>query len=392
MNGICEDRNEKIHLIRCSWFERKISPSTTSAAGDWLLAPREQVTACAAALLDSFPAAPVITLPGYMRGRPIGSAYLLGMLKAMADRDAPGGFHLGTEYTYCLHDPVTALATTRFEDPGIPNLTDTKTADYWRRRCTIAPGVWPTHMIETGVPETPHVDKVYALHLATMLPSGAVAARPGPALASSDFFDIEVKGTGGHGAYPHLSVDPITAASHILIGIPESASPEAIQAAKKRATDIYRQLKQGADFGQTAVSYSQGSDALKGGSLGWKKAGELPELFLNALKNLSPGSISEVLRGPNGFHILKLNDERGDTQAASVTQTHVRHILLRPSEILSAAEARHQLLNLRERIQNGEDFAALARGHSEDPTSAANGGASGCVHPAHMGPALVNGM
>jgi len=180
--------------------------------------------------------------------------------------------------------------------------------------------------------------------------------------------------------------------SHILIGIPESASPEAIQAAKKRAMDIYRQLKQGADFGQTAVSYSQGSDALKGGSLGWKKAGELPELFLNALKNMSPGGISEVLRGPNGFHILKLNDERGDTQAASVTQTHVRHILLRPSEILSAAEARQQLLNLRERIQNGEDFAALARAHSEDPTSAANGGDLGWVNPGQMVPEFEKAM
>ncbi len=180
--------------------------------------------------------------------------------------------------------------------------------------------------------------------------------------------------------------------SHILIGIPESASPEAIQAAKKRAEDIYRQLKQGADFGQTAVSYSQGSDALKGGNLGWKKSGELPELFLSALKSMSPGDISEVLRGPNGFHILKLIDKRGDTQAASVTQTHVRHILLRPSEILSMEEARHQLLNLRERIQHGEDFAALARAHSEDPASAANGGDLGWVNPGQMVPEFEKAM
>jgi peptidyl-prolyl cis-trans isomerase SurA len=179
--------------------------------------------------------------------------------------------------------------------------------------------------------------------------------------------------------------------SHILIGIPESASPEAIREAKKRAEDIYQQLKQGADFAQTAVSYSQGSDALKGGSLGWKKAGELPELFLSALKTMSPGDISEVLRGPNGFHILKLVDERGDTQAA-VTQTHVRHILLRPSEILSLSEARQQLLNLRERIQHGEDFAALARAHSEDPGSAANGGDLGWVNPGQMVPEFEKAM
>ena len=180
--------------------------------------------------------------------------------------------------------------------------------------------------------------------------------------------------------------------SHILIGIPESATPEAIQAAKKRADDIEQQLKQGADFGKTAVSYSQGSDALKGGNLGWKKAGELPELFLSALKNMSPGDISDVLRGPNGFHILKLNDKRAGTGETSVIQTHVRHILLRPSEIMSVSEARQKLLNLRERILNGEDFAALARAHSEDPGSAANGGDLGWVNPGQMVPEFEKAM
>jgi len=180
--------------------------------------------------------------------------------------------------------------------------------------------------------------------------------------------------------------------SHILIGIPETASPDAIQAAKKRAEDIYRQLKQGADFQQTAVSYSQSPDALKGGDLGWKKAGELPELFLGAVKNMSPGDISEILRGPNGFHILKLDDKRGAAAATSVTQTHVRHILLRPSEIQSLDEARTKLLHLRERIENGEDFAALARAHSEDPGSAANGGDLGWVDPGQMVPDFEKAM
>ncbi len=174
--------------------------------------------------------------------------------------------------------------------------------------------------------------------------------------------------------------------SHILISIPESASPEAIQAAKKRAEDILRQLKAGADFEQIAVSYSQGADALKGGGLGWKKPGELPELFLGTLKSLSPGDISETLRSPNGFHILKLNDKRGAAQAEAVTQTHVRHILLRPSEIQSLEDARQKLLNLRERVENGDDFAALARAHSEDTGSAASGGDLGWVNPGMMVP------
>jgi hypothetical protein len=123
--------------------------------GDLLAATHRQGYACAAAILDAFPGAPVILLPGSLRGRPIGEAFQLGMLKAMADRNAPGGLHLGTEYTYCLHDPLTALATTRFEDADILNLTDARTASYWRLRCTVAPGVWPTHMIETGGKDYP---------------------------------------------------------------------------------------------------------------------------------------------------------------------------------------------------------------------------------------------
>ncbi|MHB8623093.1 MAG: peptidylprolyl isomerase [Sulfuricaulis sp.] len=180
--------------------------------------------------------------------------------------------------------------------------------------------------------------------------------------------------------------------SHILIAIPESATPEVIQAAKKRADDILRQLKQGADFGQIAVSYSQAPDALKGGNLGWKQSGELPELFLDALKTMSPGDVSNVLRSPNGFHILKLIAKRGDSQAESVIQTHVRHILLRPSEIQSLDEARTKLLHLRDRIEHGEDFATLARAHSEDPDSAANGGDLGWVNPGQMVPEFEKAM
>jgi peptidyl-prolyl cis-trans isomerase SurA len=180
--------------------------------------------------------------------------------------------------------------------------------------------------------------------------------------------------------------------SHILIAIPEAASPEAIQAARKRAEDIHRQLAGGANFEQTAVSQSQGADALKGGNLGWKKAGELPELFLSALKNMAAGGISDILRSPNGFHILKLNNRRGDSQAEAVTQTHVRHILLRPSEILSLEEARHKLLGLRERIENGDDFTALARAHSDDTGSAANGGDLGWANPGQMVPEFEKAM
>ncbi|NOS70272.1 MAG: hypothetical protein HOP33_10115 [Verrucomicrobia bacterium] len=150
--GVCVD--VEYAYVRYS-IDHKIYTYTNYTVGDLLAAAHEQGYACAAAILDAFPDAPIILLPGTLRGRKIGEAFQLGMLKAMADRDAPGGLHLGVEYTYCLHDPVTALATTRFEDPDIPNLTDARTAGYWRRRCTVAPGVWPTHMIETGGKDYP---------------------------------------------------------------------------------------------------------------------------------------------------------------------------------------------------------------------------------------------
>jgi len=136
-------------------IDHKIYTYTNYTVGDLLAAASRQGYACAAAVLRAFPEAPIMLLPGSLRGRPIAQAFQLGLLSAMAERDAPGGLHLGTEYTYCLHDPVTALATTRFEDAGIACLMDAKTAGYWRRRCTIAPGVWPTHAIETGGKDYP---------------------------------------------------------------------------------------------------------------------------------------------------------------------------------------------------------------------------------------------
>jgi peptidyl-prolyl cis-trans isomerase SurA len=180
--------------------------------------------------------------------------------------------------------------------------------------------------------------------------------------------------------------------SHILIAIPESASSDAIQAAKKRADDIRAQVAKGGDFEQLAVANSQGPEALKGGKLGWKKAGQLPELFLGALAELRIGGVTEALRSPAGFHILRLNARRGDVRLEPVTQTHARHILLRTSEILSADDARLKLTQLRERLQNGEDFAALARAHSEDTGSAANGGDLGWANPGQMVPEFEKAM
>ena len=180
--------------------------------------------------------------------------------------------------------------------------------------------------------------------------------------------------------------------SHIFIPIPEAASSEQIQAAKARAEQVHAELRGGEDFARAAVTYSQGPDALKGGALDWKKPGQLPELFVTALNRLQPGGISPVLRGPNGFHILKLNDRRGGEAGEAVTQTRVRHILLRPSEIQSLDDARGTLLGLRTRIAAGEDFAALAREHSEDSASASQGGDLGWVEPKALVPEFEKAM
>jgi peptidyl-prolyl cis-trans isomerase SurA len=180
--------------------------------------------------------------------------------------------------------------------------------------------------------------------------------------------------------------------SHIFLPLPESASSEAIQATRKRADEILARLKDGANFEQLAVSHSQGEGAMSGGAIGWRKAGQLPELFVTTLRELSTGSVSSVLRGPNGFHILKLNNRRGESAATNVTQTRVRHILLRRSEIQSLDEARAKLLSLRERIVQGDDFVALARAHSEDTGSAAGGGELGWTSPGQLVPEFEQAM
>ena len=180
--------------------------------------------------------------------------------------------------------------------------------------------------------------------------------------------------------------------SHILITLPEKASPEAIAQARAKTEDLYRQLVRGADFGQLAVAHSQGQNALDGGRLGWRASGQLPDLFVEALRELAPGQVSAVLRGPNGFHLLRLNDRRGGSATVNVTQTHARHILIKTGELTSAAEAARRAADLRERIANGADFAALARAHSEDIGSAANGGDLGWMNPGQTVPDFEKSM
>jgi peptidyl-prolyl cis-trans isomerase SurA len=164
--------------------------------------------------------------------------------------------------------------------------------------------------------------------------------------------------------------------SHILLRIPEQANPERVEAVRGRAEKVLLEARGGGDFARLAASYSDASDALQGGVIGWRAQDRLPELFSGALARLKPGDISDILRSPAGFHILKLVDQRGaaSSAAAPVQQTRLRHILIRAGDSVSEVDARRRLANLRERIvDGGVDFGEMARVHSDDG-SAARGG------------------
>lgn len=168
--------------------------------------------------------------------------------------------------------------------------------------------------------------------------------------------------------------------AHILVVVPEQASAENIKAARERAEKAWSQLKGGADFAQVAAGSSDAKDALKGGDLGWLAADRIPPLFANQLQTLKVGQITDVLRSPNGFHILKLIDKRSGDAPVLITQTHARHILIKTSEIVPEAEARKQIMEIKQRIESGADFAAQAKRYSQDG-SAQEGGDLGWLSP-----------
>jgi len=168
--------------------------------------------------------------------------------------------------------------------------------------------------------------------------------------------------------------------AHVLVMVPQQATPEQIEQRHRRAVLALSELRRGANFAQVAATYSDAPDALQGGNLGWRPAARLPQLFQETLEKLQPGEVSDILRSPNGFHIVKLLEKRGKAAAGGVQQTHVRHILVRASDGLSEAEARERLKKLRAQIESGADFAEVAKNNSED-SSASKGGDLGWVAP-----------
>jgi len=169
--------------------------------------------------------------------------------------------------------------------------------------------------------------------------------------------------------------------SHILIAVGQTATPEQLDQAGKKAAEVYQRAKNGEDFAKLAVAYSNAQTALEGGALGWRKGSELPTFLTDIISKLKPGQVSEPLRTPTGFHIIRLNEVKGADQKAIVDQVHVRHILMKTNELADDATVKQKLNQLRDRILKGEDFAGLASITSEDPGSAAQGGDLGWAGP-----------
>lgn len=168
--------------------------------------------------------------------------------------------------------------------------------------------------------------------------------------------------------------------SHILIALPDAATPEQVSEVQQFAKEILTELDQGAQFDQLANTYSAGATALQGGDLGWRKKAEIPSLFTTQVLAMEPGGHAGPIRSASGFHIVHLKERRNLEQTIT-RQTRTRHILIKPNELISEEEARKRLLEFRSRILAGEDFARLAKLYSVDYASGSSGGDIGWMDP-----------
>ena len=169
--------------------------------------------------------------------------------------------------------------------------------------------------------------------------------------------------------------------SHILLSLPAAATPQQLDDISHKAQDVASRAGKGEDFGQLAIANSNSQTALDGGQLGWRKGSQLPQFILDLVVKMKPGEVSEPVRTPSGYHIVKLNERRGGDAPVIINQIHVRHILMKPNELDDDATVREKLAKLRERILKGENFGGIAATASEDPGSAPDGGDLGWSGP-----------
>ncbi len=178
----------------------------------------------------------------------------------------------------------------------------------------------------------------------------------------------------------------------ILITLPEVPSSEDLQQAKNLANTLVKKLRKGQKFETLAIANSNGQNALTGGDLGWRRIEEIPSTFVTDVQVMKVEEIKGPIRADNGYHIIKLLDARGNVQRHNITETRVRHILLKTNLIKSDEKAKMELLAIKKQIETGEDFAALAKKQSQDPGSAIHGGSLGWVKPGQLVPQFESTM
>jgi peptidyl-prolyl cis-trans isomerase SurA len=172
--------------------------------------------------------------------------------------------------------------------------------------------------------------------------------------------------------------------SHILIALPEGATPQQISAQESKANNVYQQLQEGLDFASAAISYSSSQEALEGGLVGWRDLNSVPVTFSDAIKNLRAGQFTVPIRSPAGFHILKVNDYRDRSQVMA-TEFHARHIMIMTNDLVGPRQAMEQIRDIHKQLIEGGDFAELAKKNSDDVSSANIGGDMGWFVPQTYG-------
>lgn len=172
---------------------------------------------------------------------------------------------------------------------------------------------------------------------------------------------------------------------HILIALPETPTPEQAAKAERKARELVAKLRSGADFAALAAANSDGRTALQGGDLGWFQMATVPSLVADLVYTLPKGEVTDPLRSPSGYNIIRISDIKGGLPE-SITQTHARHILVRTNELVSDGDAKTRLSQLRQRVVGGADFGTLARAHSDDTGSALKGGDLDWINPGDVVP------
>ena len=191
-------------------------------------------------------------------------------------------------------------------------------------------------------------------------------------------------GAGSDGAEYRLA--------YIFIQVDEPGNEASVRQARNLADNLRQQILDGRDFREVAVAESDASNALEGGDMGWRSESQLPSLVAPVVPDLEPGVPSAVLENNSGFHLVMVMDKRGGEQQQIIEQHKVRHILVRPSAAVTEAQAEQRIRDIYRQLQDGADFAELARELSDDPVSGSDGGNLDWVSPGQMVPEFEQAM